>query len=380
MVERNRSRENETTARGDLTLRLPHGGWLKAGAGAKRLDATLDISMPLGVEDPYSLEDERINEVAIDQHVRDWQYGGYLQLSQNLGSLLTLTAGGRYDRFPLNGESVFSPRAGIAVHLLRNLDLSANWGRYAQNAPLVFMRALPENARLVPMRAEHYVGGLAFYPGRDLKLSVEVTRRDYRDYPVSTQYPFLTMADTGEQYDVYGMLLPLVSQGSGRSTGVELFLQKKLTGRVFAQLSYAYSKTEQKALDGVSRPGSFDLPHVLTALGGLKLTRSIDVSGKFSYTSGRPTTPLDPETFSQNRAIYDFDRYNGERGPVYHRLDLRADHRSTFRWGNVVTYFELDNVYNRKNTRFSYWNPKKQEMEIVPQVAFMFIGGVNVEF
>jgi hypothetical protein len=380
LIERNHSLEGQTTARGDLTLRLPHGGWLKAGASAKRLDATLDIQLPIGTENSFSVDATRINELAIDRHVRDWQYGAYLQLSQNLGRFVTATAGGRYDRFPINGKTLFTPRAALALHLRPNLDLSASWGRYAQNPPLAFMEADPANAELVPIRAEHYVGGLAFYPGKDLKLSVELSRRNYRDYPVSTQFPFYTLADSGEQYDLYTLLIPFVAGGSGRSTGVELFLQKKLTGRVFGQLSYAFSKTEQRALDGVWRAGGFDLPHVLSVLGGVKATRTIEISDKFSYTSGRPYTPLAPETVAENRMIFDASRYNAERGPAYHRLDLRADHRSSFRWGNIVTYVEFDNVYNRKNVRYYYWNPKKQERETVPQIAFMFIGGVNVQF
>jgi hypothetical protein len=380
MIERNESLEGQTTARGDLTLRLPHGGWLKAGAAVQRVEAKLEIQLPLGTENYFSADDTRINPIAVDRRVHDGQYGGYLQLSQNVGRFLTATAGGRYDRFPFNGKTLFSPRAALAVHLLSNLDLTASWGRYAQNPPLVFTQAEPTNAGLPPIRAEHYVGGFAIYPGRDLKLSVELSHRTYRDYPVSTQFPFYTLADAGEQYDMYTLLIPLVTGGRGRSTGVEVFLQKKLTGRVFGQLSYAWSKTEQRALDGVWRPGSFDLPHVLSVLGGIKATRALEVSGKFSYTSGRPYTPLSPETASENRMIYDGARYNSERGRAYHRLDLRGDHRSSFRWGNITTYVEIDNVYNRKNVRYYYWNPKKQKQEAMPQLAFMLIGGLTVQF
>jgi hypothetical protein len=380
MIEHNKSLEGQTTVRGDLTLRLPHGGWLKAGAAAQRVDAKLDIQLPLGTENYFSADGTRINPIAVDRRVRDWQYGGYLQLSQNLSRFLTVSAGGRYDRFPFNGKVILSPRASLAVHVLSNLDLTGSWGRYAQNPPLVFTQAEPANAGLAPIRAEHYVGGVAFYPGHDLKLSIELSRRNYRDYPVSTQFPFYTLADAGEQYDMYTLLIPLVTGGSGRSTGVELFLQKKLTGRVFGQLSYAWSKTEQRALDGVWRPGTFDLPHVLSVLGGVKATRALEVSAKFSYTSGRPYTPFAAETVSENRMIYDGARYNSERGRAYHRLDLRGDHRSSFRWGNVTTYVEIDNVYNRKNVRYYYWNPKKQKQEAVPQLAFMLIGGLTVQF
>ncbi len=380
LIEHNKSLEGQTTARADLTLRLPLGGWLKAGGSARRIDAQLDIRLPLGTENYFSPDETRINAMAVDRRARDWQYGGYLQLSQNLSRFLTVSAGGRYDRFPFNGKVILSPRASLAFHILSNLDLTGSWGRYAQNPPIAFTQALPANAGLPPTRSEHEVAGLAFYPGRDWKLSVEGARRTYRDYPVSTDFPFFTLADAGEQYDMYTLLIPLVAEGTGRSTGIEVYVQKKASGRLFGQLSYSYSKTEQRALDGVWRPSSFDLPHILSVLGGLKVVQAVEVSAKFSYTSGRPYTPLDPATVSENRMIYDASRYNAARSRAYHRLDLRGDHRSSFRWGNITTYVEIDNVYNHKNVRAYYWNPKKQKEEAIPQFAFMVIGGLTVQF
>ena len=188
MVERNRSRESETTAKGDLTLRLPHGGWLKARRWRQAISTRHSISACRSASRiPTRSRDERVNEVRSTSASATGSTAATCRLSQRLGSLLTLSAGGRYDRFPLNGESVFSPRAGLVLHLLRNLDLTASWGRYAQNAPLVFMQASRRTPKLRPIRAEHYVGGLGCSPGKDLKLSVEAYAEALQRYPVSTR-------------------------------------------------------------------------------------------------------------------------------------------------------------------------------------------------
>jgi hypothetical protein len=149
---------------------------------------------------------------------------------------------------------------------------------------------------------------------------------------------------------------------------------------VWGQISYAHSRTDNRALDGVWRPSTFDLPHVLAVVAGVKATRSLELSAKFTYTSGRPTTPLLPESYEQNRMIVDLTRVNAERVPAYHRLDFRLDRRQTHGWGNLVFYLELDNVYNRENALFYDWNPKTRERHMVPQLSFMALGGVNVEF
>jgi hypothetical protein len=67
LVERNRSRERETTLRQDLTLRLGRLGSLRAGGFAKRLGAAYDISMPLGLDNVFSADGTRMNVVTLDE-------------------------------------------------------------------------------------------------------------------------------------------------------------------------------------------------------------------------------------------------------------------------------------------------------------------------
>jgi hypothetical protein len=380
LVERNRSRERETTIREDLTFRVGHLGSVRAGGFAKRLGGGYDYSAPLGEENYFSTDATRINALALKEDVVTWTGGGYLEARPRLGSWATASLGGRIDRYVLNNATKVSPRAGLTFHLRSNLDLSATYGRYYQNPTLILMRAFPDNAGLTPIRADHYVAGLTFRPAPDLQISVEGYAKRYSDYPVSTQFPSLTYADAGEQVDVSSYMMPYASQGQGRSTGVELHVHKRLSGRLWGQVSYAYSRTQNRALDGLWRPSTFDLPHVLSVIAGVKATRSLELSTKFTTTSGRPTTPLLPESYEQNRAIYDVIHVNSERAPSYQRLDLRLDRRESHRWGNLVFYLELDNVTNRKNVLFYDWNSKKRELSTEPQLTFMAIGGINVEF
>lgn len=380
LIERNRSRERETTAKYDLTYRFGRLATARAGVFAKRIAPSYEIRLPLGQESVFSTDASRINPLALDERFSTWQGGGYLEISPRVGSLATANLGLRYERYQLNEASAISPRAGLTLHLRRNLDLSATFGRFFQNPPLVFMRAFAENRHLRPMRADHYVAGLAYRPRPDVKITIEGYHKRYARYPVSTQYPSVTAADLGEQVDVHFYLIPYKSEGLGRSSGVELYVQKKMSGRLWGQVSYAYTRTEQRALDGLWRSGSFDLPHTLAVVVGVKPGRSLDLSAKFSFSSGRPATPFLPESYVQNRMIFDLARYNAERAPDYHRLDLRADRRTSHRWGNVVFYVELDNVYDRKNVRYYEWNPKTRERRATSQLTFMGIGGVNVEF
>jgi outer membrane receptor protein involved in Fe transport len=381
LVSHNDSLEQELVAKYSLTFQLPRLGTLSAGLDARRLQGDFEISQPIGQENPFSSDPTRVNEYSFDETYSAYQGGGYLQAALPMGRWATVSLGGRYDYFDANREGAFSPRASLTFHPLSNLDLSLAWGRYHQNPELVLIRSQPGNTDLQPIRADHYVAGVAWYPSPGTKLSVQAYTKDYFGYPVAIDYPAMSLANVGDLFDISGYLLPLTSQGRGRSRGIEVDLQKKLTGSLYGQISYARSQTENRALDGVWRPSTFDLPHVLSVVAGYRIGKSLELSSKFSYTSGRPFTPfLEEASREQNREVLDMTRFYAERGPTYHRLDLRADKRSTHGWGNLVYYLEVQNVYDHENGRYYFWNRKEGHGEWAPQVSRLFIGGINIEF
>ncbi|RMD96999.1 MAG: hypothetical protein D6814_10345, partial [Calditrichaeota bacterium] len=64
----------------------------------------------------------------------------------------------------------------------------------------------------------------------------------------------------------------------------------------------------------------------------------------------------------------------------YHRLDLRYDYRKYFKKFTLVTYFSIENVYNRKNEGQVFWNTKTHKTEFSYQTGFFPVGGVSLEF
>ena len=378
LVATNRSREDESTVKYELTYDWARLGQLAAGAQVRRYDVSLDIAQPFGLENIFSSDATRVNSVDIDQTFAAHQPSAYVQLSRPLVGRLDMTAGLRWDYYEYAGQSTIDPRLGLVYHLRPNVDVSASFGRYSQLPPLVFMNADPINRELRPIRAGHWVGGLAVFPTSSVKVTVEGYYKRYRDYPVSTEYPAVSFANIGELYDPAGFLFPMVSTGTGHSYGAELYVQKKLTRRLYGQVSYALSKVEHRALDGVWRRGGFDMPHVFSVIGGYKLGR-LELGTKFTYTSGRPDTPQRPESKEQNRLILDLQRLNQDRAPAYHRLDVRADRRFTFGWGNLVAFLECQNLYDRSNIRIFVWNPKLAERDYIPQLRRLILGGVNIQ-
>ncbi len=373
----NDARENEYTARYDLQLAFPQLADVSAGVSAKRISLNSALSSPFGVNNPFSAARGRVDPIDVDVAANANISAAYIEASRTLGRI-DLTGSTRVDHFARSSDTRLSPRASATVRPIDALALSGTWARYHQQVPLVYSVNVAANAGLAPMQADHSVLSARWTPRADLVLSVEAFDKQYRDYPVARNYAQLSLANTGDQIGVQELIFPMTSTGTGRSRGVELFVQKKLTGSTYGQVSYTRSRVEHRALDGIWRAGGYDAPNLLTAILGAKRGTLWEFSTRASYSSGRPLSPLNQSaSTSQNRLVFDITRLNSERTPAYARLDVRVDRRFAVRGTWLSTYFEIQNVTNRENRSVQQWNAKTNAIEWRPQVALLPLVGLN---
>ena len=380
IIYNDHSQEGETTLKYDLTLeKVPVFGRVQAGGSVKRFALNYQTVSPLGQENPYSPTPDS-NPFELHSTFSAYQPGAYVQATRDIKSRLSVTIGGRFDNYEYIGQSRFSPRAAATYKLSRHLAWSGSYGRYFQQAPFLFLSTFPENRHLLPLSATHFVTGLAYTPNPESKLSVEVYSKGYRDYPVSTQFPTLSLANMGDSFDPTQSLIPLVSAGRGRAEGVEIFAMRRST-TWNAQASVAWSRTRHAGLDDVLRPSSFDSPVVVNLLAGRRLGQKWTVSGSFRYLSGRPYTPFD-ETLSreQGRGIFDLTRVDALRAPAYMRLDLRVDRTWTVRDKPLTVFFGAQNVTNRQNLLIHTWNRITNEPTSVNQQGLFPVVGLEWRF
>jgi hypothetical protein len=384
LVLRDHSNENATTIRYDLTWQTPRNVTLQGGASVKSLWRGLDLRQPRGVQRPYSiLPRENTPGVTLDFETSSPISAAYVHAAAPVLPRTTLTGGIRVETYEALGHAtVAAPRGGIEVRASPAVRLGISAGRYHQQPELLTVVALAQNAGLAPIESDHLVGGLKYEPRPGLLVSAEVYRKWYRSYPASLDYPQLTLANHGGEFNTSDvLLLPMSSEGKGYSRGVELFLRKRLSGGAYGQVAYSWSRTRQAALEGVLRRGSFDTPHVLTALGGYRLGERWTLSGRLTYASGHPYTPaLLPESADQNRFVYDVARFNGERAPAFHRLDVRVDRQFSLFGRNTSLFADMQNVYNHQSVITYEWNQKERRLHAEKQLGFLPVVGLNVEF
>ncbi len=97
-------------------------------------------------------------------------------------------------------------------------------------------------------------------------------------------------------------------------------------------------------------------------------------SAKFRFASGFPYTPI-----YQNGAQL-VSEYLTEQLPINHSLDIRVDKIWDFGGITLITYIDIQNIYNRKNLNGYRWD--FNENKVVGQEEFGVLPsiGISLEF
>ena len=105
----------------------------------------------------------------------------------------------------------------------------------------------------------------------------------------------------------------------------------------------------------------------------------VEIGLRWRYLGGRPFTQPIYHTHFQRWIVDETVLANTHRYPQYHRLDFRLDRRFMFKGWNIVTYFDVMNVYARKNI-WGYSYEDDGSVENIYQFMVFPIGGVTIEF
>jgi outer membrane receptor protein involved in Fe transport len=312
----------------------------------------------------------------------DWSHGLssakgalYVQASATLGDRLKLTAGLRGDYFRYTGETTVSPRLGLNYLVRQGTEVHLSYGVYYQSPETFWLNSHPSNTDLRALRAEHAVLGIEHEFAKDLKAGVEIYDKRYHNYPVDPSNPFLTLANQG------GSLVPtffgsrLVGAGTGYARGIEFSLREAPTGTLSWLVNYSYAVVKYRALDGVLRNGDFDFRHILNAVATYRLSGTLEISARWRYLGGQPYTPFDMGlTVSKNDEYFDMTKINEYRYPAYHRLDVRLEKRFIFKKWSLDVYLDVQNVYNRKNIYYKFWDDgQEKSVYFFPIIPFLGI-------
>ncbi len=287
-----------------------------------------------------------------------------VQDRKRISSKLTLIGGVHHSTEDYLNKSYTEPRLGAEWDWDARTLLTAGWGRHNQIPTYQQIAPIFGNTHLDHLRAEHSVVGISKKLDDEWSWKAEIYYKKLSNLVVSDPQ------------------LNYVNGGSGIAYGEELLIKKDghsdLTG--WLSVSLARSKL-QNDLTGESFRFEYDQPINATLVSSYKLGNDWTMGTKWTYHSGTPYSPVIGTTHdSSGRYIPIYAAVNSGTLPDYHRLDLRFDRHYIYDKWKLNTYFELNNVYFRKNVVGYSYNANYTVATPVSPLVIPFTFGVQAEF
>ncbi len=317
---------------------------------------------------------------AIQQDLDETRLGAFVSVITRPLPRLQATVGLRSDYGSINEAVVLSPRLALSYQLTDRLSLNASTGVFHQGVPLYIVSQNEANRALKPLQSRHAIAGVSYLFTADTRLTIEAYDKTYRDVPEPG--PGNDLGDPTYVLDNRGIFAgALVSDGEAHARGIDILLQKKLARQVYGLVSASFFRSRYTDYQGVERDRLFDTRRQFSVIGGYKPNDRWEVSVRWSYSGGRPTTPIDVTASAlAGDEIWDVARVNSERLPAYHSLFVRADRRYNYRSANLVTFISIWNAYNRGNVDDRYWNVIDRQVSNRYQFSLLPVGGLELEF
>ncbi len=341
----------------NYTVQTERNGWLVSyGASEHLLNPNELVAQPVGQLSPFTASTTASDAVNFNQNLTTTESAAFGEIEGGFGTRWKLMAGLRGEYFSLDHAAALDPRFSLAYKLNKRQMLHFAAGISSQLPPMMDMISYAANRNLKPITVRQVSLGLRAWQGGWGTLDINLYQKSYNNEPVSTEYPQLMLANMVDTLGQQFVWLPLASMGSVDARGMELALRAHAGSRLQFFTSATYSRTMVRALDGVSRPGNFDVPFAMNTMATLRLPAGIELNTRETMTSGRVYTPFDlAASDTQSRGIYNLSQVNGARGPLYNRLDVEFERGMRIGRGQMDMQLGVENLLNRGNLMGYVW-------------------------
>lgn len=315
----------------------------------------------------------------------------FLEADYSVNKRFIINCGLRLDHYGfLSEKNYLAPRLALRYQLDSKISLKLSGGVYYQSPSYVWVLN-PINRDLKALRNDMVVMGVDYLWRDDTRISVEMYYKKYKNLPTGTEkgvYDYFVITNSGtdfggrsDDFQSFGYY-PLVSNGKGNTYGIEWLLQKRFSEIPFyGQISISLSHSEFTAGNGKKHDGPFDQPYLLNITGGYIFNEKWEISSKFRYFSGLPYTPV-YQPYNNPSGKYSIqnlpEEYLNNRLNAGHHLDIRVDRYFNFNKWTLITFVDIQNVYNFKieqRPRYDFWENeivRYSDIGILPSIGISF--------
>lgn len=260
------------------------------------------------------------------------------------------------DSFTQNNDflATLSPRMALSYEFADDWKINASVGRYYKLPPYTILGYKENevflNKNVDYTRSDHYVLGFERILGPASNISVEGFYKRYEDYPVSV-HDQVSLANKGADFNVLGNE-EVKSVGKGRSYGLEILFQQKLSHRFYGIFSYTFFYSEFTGFDRSKYlPSVWDSRHLVSFTGGYKLKKNWEVSARYRFAGKTPIVPVNiaETTIRYPDIVLDYSKLGDEQLGIFSQLDVRIDKKWNFKKLSLDLFLEIQNLMMRKS-------------------------------
>ncbi len=298
----------------------------------------------------------------INPDTKDFEGVAFLQTDFKLTEKLSLIVGAKYSGFRTEYAYFqhFAPLATININVL-GCEFSAHYSMYTQylhqigfsDVGLSTNSWIEVSNKLPPQKSNAF----SLCCLKELFNGKYVFQAEGYYKQVNGQCEFF-----GNIFDLFSTDYSAenyIETGKGYNTGVDLMINKS-GGIIYGNVGYSAGLSQRKFVqfyDGYL-PSTNEILQTVKADLNCKVGQKWLLSAVFSYSSGRPVTPIKYVYMIGENLIAEYGRHNSARLNDYHRLDISASYkfqgRRNSRLLNSINLTFI-NVYGKENTELRYY-------------------------
>lgn len=320
-----------------------------------------------------------LNNVNSKNDVLVTNLSSFITIKSILVKKALISIGSRIDWNDFERDILIAPRINVDFSLSKGWgNLIINSGKYFQNPPEKYLSVVEKNDLRSINTIQH---SLTFEKliTSSTKFSISVYEKQYDNAPMMERNQIFT--DPTFLLDQLRTYRNIVSNGKAKTSGVEVLIEKKRATNFYGLIGGSIYKSIYHDQLDVKRNRNNNYEYLFNIVGGYRPNSKWEISLRWSLFGGRPYTKIDLENSNlKNEEVLVYNEFNQSRTPIYHNLFLRYERRKKMKYGNIITYIELWNAYNRKNIETYFWSREKQNILETAYFSFIPVGGVEIEF
>ena len=304
-------------------------------------DADCDKNKGDRIQDVANLVDENI---AIYMH-DIWQLNNSWQLTMGL----------RAERNDYTEQEFIHPRFALDWFATDALTVKAKAGTYSRFPDVDTALKKLGNPKIKSPQATHYSLGFEYNISSLWFTSVDIYHKALTELPRSIDEN-TPESDWESNY---------TDDTSGDAQGVEWLVRREREDGWFGWASLSWSQSQRTDdLTSITSDYYLDTPLVANVVANYQLNEHWDFGLRFTLRSGAKYTPIiglreNPDY--QDHFLPEYGELNSKTLPVYHRLDLEANYKTTY-WGYDAQWtMAVINAMAQKNISGYYYEPSDND-------------------